>query len=61
MYLSGWIGPKKARERHVFTLQAMKLCRLNPKEQNRHRRLRWPAHSGVRNNSGKSFTEATEA
>jgi hypothetical protein len=28
MHLSGWIGQKKARERHVFTLQAMELCRL---------------------------------
>jgi hypothetical protein len=28
MHLSGWIGRQKARERYVFTLQAMELCRL---------------------------------
>jgi len=28
MHLNGWISLKKqARERHVFTLQAMELCR----------------------------------
>jgi hypothetical protein len=44
MRLSGWIGPKKGpRERHVFTLQAMELCRLNPKKQNR-----YPACAGPR-------------
>jgi hypothetical protein len=47
MHLNGWIGFKKALERHVFTLQAMKLCRLELKEQKLYRQLRWPAHSGV--------------
>jgi len=32
MHLNGWIGLKKeARERHVFTLQAMERCRLESK------------------------------
>jgi len=49
MHLDDGIGLKKmAREKHVFTLQAIDLTfRLESGEQNSNRRLRWPAHSGV--------------
>jgi hypothetical protein len=60
MHLNGWIGlGKQAREKHVFTLQAMKLSRLESRETKASRHLRWPAHPGVWNNSGKRFTGNT--